>query len=99
MSNYHTTRNAIAMYVITVYSLFKDAFSATHTTVYRVEWKGDRWMMICKWRGRERLWPNLRYYSVIWLEVPRKAKKPLVQDNLFRAEIWTRDLPITKQEC
>jgi hypothetical protein len=40
----------------------------------------------------------LRHYSCIFLEVLRKTIKPVRKSGL-RAEICTRDLSNTKQEC
>jgi hypothetical protein len=68
--------------------------------LYSVEWKGDRKMIDWKGRGRKRLWPPvLRYYNCICLEGLKKTMKNSVRIAGFRVEIWTRDLPNTKQEC
>jgi hypothetical protein len=48
--------------------------------------------------GRKRSWLNLRYHPSIWLEGLRKTTKYFSQDTGLRAEIWSRDLPDTKQE-
>jgi hypothetical protein len=52
--------------------------------------RNKRWMINWKIRGRKRPWPNSRYYPEIILEGLRKTG--------LRAEIWTLELPNTKQE-
>jgi hypothetical protein len=39
-----------------------------------------------------------RYYPSICLEKRKKTTKNLSQDSCLRVDIWTRDLPNTKQE-
>jgi hypothetical protein len=42
----------------------------------------------------------LRYYPGIRLEeLTETKKKPSIRTARLQAEIWTRDLPNTKQEC
>jgi hypothetical protein len=58
--------------------------------------------VICKWwtdkgRERKRWWPNLRFFPGICLEGLRKLKKNLDGVAGLRAEIWTQNLPNTKQ--
>jgi hypothetical protein len=48
---------------------------------------------------RKRSWPNIRHYPGIRLEGLRKTTKTSIRMPGLWAEIWTRDLPNTKQEC
>jgi hypothetical protein len=56
----------------------------------------------------ERIWKDLegsgmglilRHYSGIHLKGLRKPLENAVRTEILRAEIWTRDIPNTKQEC
>jgi len=57
-----------------------------------------------EWRNGKHLEENgrgliLRYYTVFAWKDWRKPRKPSVIIASLRAEIWTQDLPNTKQEC
>jgi hypothetical protein len=54
--------------------------------------------MNSKGLGRKRPWPNSKNYPGICLEGLRKTTNKLSVAGLL-SEIWTRDLPNTKQDC
>jgi hypothetical protein len=56
-------------------------------------------MMNWKVCVRKRSWPDLRYCNGICLEGLRKPQNTSVRIPGLRAEILSRDLPSTKQEC
>jgi hypothetical protein len=63
-------------------------------TVYDDQWNYDEFERGC---GRKRSWPDLRYYSSIFLEwLPRKT---WITKASLRAEIWIWNLPKMRQEC
>jgi hypothetical protein len=79
-------------------SSFNDVFSVTHTTrllvstLYSVEKS-----VICElWCGKTWSWPNLEYYSEIYLEGLRKSRKSSVKKFDLWAEIWNWDLRNTR---
>jgi hypothetical protein len=71
--------------------LFNDAVCSAYC-------QRGRWMMSRKWYGRKRSWPNLRFYPGSCLDGPKITTKNLRISDI-RAEIWTRNLPNTKQGC
>jgi hypothetical protein len=45
------------------------------------------------------VWPNLRDYPAFdWMDWGN-SRKYLDRNDGFQAEIWTQDIPYTKQEC
>jgi hypothetical protein len=66
--------------------------------LHSVQWAGDMWIM--NWKGcRSRWsWPNWKYYSSIAYGDWRKPRETSVRITGLRADIWTLDLPKTKQE-
>jgi hypothetical protein len=61
-------------------SLFNNAFSVTQTSLYSIGWKGNKWNMNLKGRGRKRLLP---YLGSIPTFAWRDWEKPrtICQDN------------------
>jgi hypothetical protein len=66
--------------------------------LYGVEGRGDTWIMnLNMWKEAVVVWfKKLSQHS---FEGLRKTTKTSVSIASLRAEIWTRDLPATKQEC
>jgi hypothetical protein len=62
-------------------------------TLYSVEWKYDRWMIIWKGCGRKLSWPNYKVLPGLLLEGLRKTTKSQV------SIAGLRNLSNTKQEC
>jgi hypothetical protein len=49
--------------------------------LYSIEWRGNKWMIICKEGGRKHLWRNFKILSQHYLEELRKTTKYLSQDS------------------
>jgi hypothetical protein len=67
-----------------IYGLFNDPISSSDYAALNNEWK-------------EAVWSNLKYYPGIFLMTLKKIIKTLRHDSQSRTEMWTRDLPKTKQ--
>jgi hypothetical protein len=62
--NYSVLTRICRSYLL-ICSLYNDAFQKL--ILYKVEWKGDKWMIKWKWFGRKRLLPNLRSPpEIVW---------------------------------
>jgi hypothetical protein len=92
---YISTYRPTLLYFLFIYLLFVIHLTTLFQKlrIYSVEWK-RKWL---NGRNLELIGRSLilRYYPCICLEGLRKTTKSLVG---LRAEIWTRDLPNTRQE-
>jgi hypothetical protein len=67
--------------------------------LYSAKWRSDKWMMNWKGCGKKQSWAN---FNVLSQHLPGGMRKTMkTSDGIggLRVEIWTRDLPIKKQEC
>jgi hypothetical protein len=81
-----------------VRSLFSDAFSVTQDCIALNEGMIREWWIEkdVEWCGRGLIYGTIAVF--VWRNLG-KPRNPSVRIAYLPADIWTRDLPNTKQEC